>query len=139
MVEIFVAGFFADFPFQLMDGAGGLNGLNAATLGADQVVLVASRYQQGEIGGALVKTKPADDANDRQSLQQTKHRGFVALVAQAFGMRKFTQSHGSLRIGKCDEKLFKGFGPTQPGGTAAFYQVFDQGTGGHGMLEQWDL
>lgn len=42
VVEVLVAGLVADLFFEFVDGAGGLDGLDAAAAGADQVVLVAA-------------------------------------------------------------------------------------------------
>ena len=60
MVEILESGFFADFIFQLVNWAGGLNRLDAAAGGADKIIAVAAGKQQGEICGSLVKAEAAD-------------------------------------------------------------------------------
>ena len=79
MIEIPEAGFLADFILQMMDGAGGLDGLDAAATGADQVVAVAAGDEQGEIGGAFVEAEPSNDSVFRQALEQAEDGGFVAL------------------------------------------------------------
>ena len=40
MVKVNEAGFLADFFFEFVDGAGGVNGFDGAAVGADEVVAV---------------------------------------------------------------------------------------------------
>lgn len=42
VVEVLVAGFLADFVFELVDGAGGFDGIDFPAAGADEVVAVFS-------------------------------------------------------------------------------------------------
>jgi hypothetical protein len=54
VVEVFVARFFADFFFQMMHRAGGFDRLDTTTFGANQVILMATGQQQGEIRCTLM-------------------------------------------------------------------------------------
>ena len=89
MVEIPIAGFFADLGFELVDGAGGLDRLDVAAAGANQIVAVISRNEQGEIRGALMQAEAADHAVLGEPLEQAEYGGLVALVGEALGGGEF--------------------------------------------------
>ena len=69
MIQALVAGFFANFVFEFMNGAGGLDGFDFSAAGADQVIAVFSGLEQGEIGGAFVESEAADDAVFGEALE----------------------------------------------------------------------
>lgn len=83
VVEVFVAGFFADFFFEIVNRAGGLDGFDAPAFGADQIVAVLAGEQKREICGALVKSQAADEAVVGKALEQPEDGGLVALIAEA--------------------------------------------------------
>ena len=93
VVKIAKAGFFADFVFQLVDGAGSFDGLDAAAAGADEVVAVAAGDEQGEVGGAFMQAEAADDAMLGEALQEAENGGFVALVGESLRGGELGESH----------------------------------------------
>lgn len=72
MVEVFVAGFFSNVFFQLVDGAGGLDGLDAPAFGADEVVAMDSGEKEDEVGGSLVEAESTNHAFFGEALQEPK-------------------------------------------------------------------
>ena len=88
MIEILESGFFANFVLELMDRAGGFDGLDAAAAGADQVVAVLSGHEQREIGGSLVQAQAADHAVLGEALEESENGGLVALVGESLGSGK---------------------------------------------------
>jgi len=69
MVEFGEAGFLANLVLELVDGAGGIDGLDAPAVGADEVVPMLARDQEGEVGGSFVQAKPADHSLVTETLE----------------------------------------------------------------------
>ena len=78
MVEFSEAGFFTDLVFQLVDGARGVDGVDAAAVGADEVIPVDTGKKKGEVAGALVEAEATDHAFSAEALKEAKDGGFVA-------------------------------------------------------------
>ncbi len=85
VVEVLVAGFLADFVFEVVDGAGCFDGFDFSAAGADEVVAVCSGLDEGEVGGAFVEAEAADDAVGVEALEEAVDGGFVAEVDEAGG------------------------------------------------------
>ena len=62
-----------------MDGAGGVDGIDAAAVGADEVIPVDAGKEKGEVGGAFVEAEATDHAFFAEALKEAKDGGFVAL------------------------------------------------------------
>ncbi|MFT6178547.1 MAG: hypothetical protein ACI9NQ_001638 [Paracoccaceae bacterium] len=82
MVEVDEAGFLADFFFEFMDGAGGVDGFDAAAVGADEVVTVDAGDEEGEVGGAFVEAEAADHPFVAEALKKSEDGGLVTLVGK---------------------------------------------------------
>lgn len=126
MVEALVAGFFTDFVFEFVNGAGGLDRFDFSAAGADEVVAVLSGLEQGEVGGAFVETEAADDAVLGEALEQTVDGGFVAEAGQALGAAELSQGHGPWIFDQCGEQFFQSFGATKTEGAAAGDGLFER-------------
>ncbi len=83
MIQALVASFFANFYFEFMNGARGLNCFDFSAAGADEVIAVFTWLEQGEIGGTFVETEAADDAVFGEALEQTINCGFIAKASKA--------------------------------------------------------
>lgn len=83
VIEAFVSGFFTDLVFEVVYRAGGFDGIDFPATGADEVVAVFSRLEEGEVGGALVKAEAADDGVVGEALEKAVDGGFVALFDEA--------------------------------------------------------
>ena len=79
MVEFGEAGFFADFVFEFVDGAWRVDGIDAAAVGADEVVAVNAGKQKSEVSCAFVEAKSADHAFFAETLEEAKDGGLIAL------------------------------------------------------------
>ena len=82
VIEVAVASGELDLLFQLVHGAGSLDGLDGSALGANQVIAVLSGKQQGEVGCALMQTEAAQNTFVGKALKQAEYRGFITLVGK---------------------------------------------------------
>ena len=124
MVEVNKAGFLADFLFKFMDGAGGVDGLDGAAIGADEVVAMLPGEEESEVGGALVKTEAADHSFFAETLNEAEDGGFVTLLGEVSAGGQIGQGHGPVVVGKTGEDGFEGFCFSQAGGSGFCDEVF---------------
>ena len=96
MVEILKAGFLADLFLEFMNGAGGLDWLDAAALGANKVISMDARDEQGEVGGALVEAEAADHSFIGETLEETKDGGLIAGLGKVTTAGEFGEGHGAI-------------------------------------------
>ena len=106
VVEANKSGFPADLLFQLVDGAGGLDGFDAAAVGADEVVAVDARNEEGEISGSFMKAKASDHAFVAEALEKAEDGGFIALFGEVTAGSELGQSHGPVVFGEAGEDGF---------------------------------
>lgn len=83
VIEVAIACFIADLLFQFVDRARGLDSIDSAATGADEIIAVGSRDEQGEIGGPFMEAEAPDQAMASQALQQPEDGCFVALVDES--------------------------------------------------------
>ena len=62
-----------------MDGARGIDRINAAAVGADEVIPVDAGKEKGEVGSAFVEAEATGHAFFAEALKEAKDGGFVAL------------------------------------------------------------
>ena len=110
VIEIVKSGIFSDFRFQLMNRAGGLDRLDAPTIGANQVVAVISRDEKGEIGRSFMQSQSAHHSVFGQSLQQPKDGHFVTRICQARSEVQFRKCHGASGFQQRDKQFLQGLG-----------------------------
>ena len=96
MVEVLVSGGEFDFFFKLMHGTGGVDRLDGATTGADEVIAVLAGEEEGEVGGALVEAEATQDAFISQTLEEAEDGGFVTLVREPWRVSKLGECHGAV-------------------------------------------
>ena len=82
MVEVAVTGGELNLFFELVYRAGSLNGFDGSTLSADEVIAMLSGDDQGEVGGALVQPKSAQNAFVGKTLKQSEYSRLITLVAE---------------------------------------------------------
>lgn len=80
MIEILESGVALDFLLKFVNGTGGLDGLDGAAVGADEVVSVDSGNEESEVSSSLVETEPTDHSFITEALEETKDSGLVALL-----------------------------------------------------------
>ncbi|MFT6595712.1 MAG: hypothetical protein ACJAT3_001689 [Akkermansiaceae bacterium] len=115
VVEVDEAGFLANFFFEFMDRAGGIDGFDAVAVGADEVVAVLPRNQEGKIGGAFVETEAADHSFVAEALEEAEDGGFVTLMGEVAAGGEFGESHGPIVVGEAGEDGFERLGATESG------------------------
>ncbi len=96
MVEVNEACFLANFFFKLVDGAGGINRLYTAAVGADEVITVLPGDQEGEVGGPFMEAEAPDHAFITEALEKPENGGFVTLFREVPTRAKLGQSHGAI-------------------------------------------
>ena len=69
MIQALIAGFFANFVFELVNGTRSLDRFDFSASGANQVIAVYSGLKQGEIGGAFMEAEAADYSVFGEALQ----------------------------------------------------------------------
>lgn len=124
MVEVLIAGFFADLVLEVVYGAGGFDCINFPAAGADKVVAVFPWLEEGEIGGAFVQAEAADDGVIGEALEEAVDGGLVALIGEALGGGELGECHGSLLLDESGEEFFEGFGAAQAEISAACDGLF---------------
>ena len=124
MVEILESRFLADFFFELMNRAGRVDGLDAAALGANQVVAVGPGDEEGEVGSALVKAEAAHDSFIAETLKEPEYGGLVTLLGEMTAAAQIGESHRAIVIGEAGENSFQGLGTSKAGGSGALEKVF---------------
>ena len=124
MVEVLESCFLAHFFFELMNGAGGFDGLDAAAVGANQVVAVGPGDEKGEVGSALVKAEAAHDSFVVETLKEPEHGGLVALLGEMTAAAQVSEGHRAIVIGEAGENSFQGLGASKAGGAGALEKVF---------------
>jgi len=134
VVEVLEAGFLADFFLELVDGAGGLDGLDAAAVGADEVVAVGAGDEEGEVGGALVEAEAADHALIGEALEEAEDGGLIAGLGEVSAAAEFGEGHGAVVGGEAVENGCEGFGAAKSGGFGTFEKFFVEG---HFLKEAW--
>ena len=120
MVEVFKASFFPDIFFELMDGAGGLDGIDTATLGADEVVAVDAWEKEHEVGGAFVKAEAANHAFFSQALEESEDRCLITGLGKMAAGGELTECHRAITGAEAGEKGFERFGAAESGGFRLF-------------------
>lgn len=123
MVEVYEAGFLADFFFEFVDGAGGIDGFDAAAVGADEVVAVDAGNEEGEVGCSFVEAEAADHSFVAEALEEAENGGFVALLGKMSTRSEVGQSHGAIVFRQAGQKCLQRFGATQTGGACFFEEV----------------
>lgn len=113
VIQPFVAGFFTDLVFKVMDGAGGFDRFDCSAAGADQIIAVFPRLEEGEIGGALVEAEPAEDSVLGEALEETVYRGLVALIGETRGCGKLGEGHWSVGLDQGCQQFFQCLGAAQ--------------------------
>jgi len=103
-----------------VNGAGGLDGLDFSAAGADEVIAVLTGLKQGEVGGAFVKAKAADDAMVGEALEQAVDRGLVVKIGEPASACEFGKLQRARILDQCVEQFFECFGAAQAELTAAF-------------------
>ena len=103
----------SDLLFQFMHGTRGLDGFDAATAGADQIVIVPARHQQGEVGRTFVQPQSAHNPMPGKPLQQSKHRRLVTLLGQSPRSCQFAQGHRPCGFQKGRDQFLQGLCPPQ--------------------------
>jgi hypothetical protein len=124
VVEVLESCFLADFFFELMNRAGGFDGLDAAAVGANQVVAVGPGDEKGEVGSALVKAEAAHDSFVVETLKEPEHGGLVALLGEMTAAAQVSEGHRAIVIGEAGENSFQGLGASKAGGAGALEKVF---------------
>ena len=127
MVEILKASFLADFFLKFVDGAGRLDGLDAAAVGADKVVFMSAGDEEGEVGGALVEAEAADHSLISKALEEAEDGGFIALLGVLSTRAEFCEGHGAVTLDETGEKSFERFGASEAGGFCSFEEFFVEG------------
>ena len=117
MVEVDEAGFLSDFLFQLVDRAGGVDGVDAAAVGADEVVAMDAWEEEGEVSRAFVEAEAADHPFFGESLEKAEDGRFVALFRKVPAGGEFGQRHGPVVVGKAGENGLKGLSTAKTRGT----------------------
>lgn len=115
VVEVFEARFLADFLFEFVDGAGSLDGGNRSAVGADQVIAMLARHEEGEVSGALVEAEAAHESFVGEFLEEAENRGLVAEVTQARGIGQLAESHRAVLLAQGVDELGEGTGAAQAG------------------------
>jgi hypothetical protein len=92
-----------------VDRAGCLDGFDQSALGADEIILVATRDEQGEVGRPFVQAETADDAFFREALKQAEDGGLVALLGQSLGFGELSKRHRSFGLKQGGNELFESF------------------------------
>ena len=82
MVEFVEAGLFLDLLLQGFHGTRNVQSLNAATLRADEVIVVVAGLKQRVIGATVMQTQAADESEFLQLDQHTIDRGLVRSARQ---------------------------------------------------------
>ena len=126
VVEVFITCGELDFFFQFMHRAGGVDGLDGAAIGADEVVAVLAGDDEGEVSGALVESEAAHDALVGEPVEEAVEGGLVAKGGEAGGFGELREIHGAARIEEGAEEFLEGLGPAQSG-LAAAVQGIDRG------------
>ena len=93
MVEFGEAGFLANLVLELVDGAGGIDGLDAPAVGADEVVPMLARDQEGEVGGSFVQAKPADHSLVTETLEKAEDGRFITLLREVAARAELGEGH----------------------------------------------
>ncbi len=112
MVEIDEAGFLADFFFEFMDRAGGVDRFDTSAVSADEVVAMLAGNEEGEVGGAFVEAKAADHAFVAEALEEAKDGGFITLLGEVAAGGEVGKSHGPVVVGEAGEDGFECLGAT---------------------------
>ena len=120
MVEILEAGFLADLFLELMDGAGGGDGFDAAAVGADEVVAMDSGDEEGEVGCALVEAEAADHSFISEALEEAEDGGFITLLGHVPTGDEVVEGFRVIALGEAGEDGFERFGAAESGGAGAF-------------------
>jgi hypothetical protein len=100
MVEVYEAGFLADFFFEFVDRTGGIDGFDGAAVGADEVVAMLAGEEEGEVGGALVQAEAADHSFIAEALEEAEDGGLVTLLGEVSAGGEVGQSHGPVVLGE---------------------------------------
>lgn len=123
MVEVGKSGFFSDFFFQFMNGAGSIDGFDRATVGADEIVAVLVGKEKCKVSGALMKAKAADHAFAAESLEKSKDGCFITLLGKVTTGSELGQRHGPVVLGEAGEDSFESLGAAEPGILGCFEEL----------------
>lgn len=123
VIEIHKTGIPADFFFELVDGAGGFDGFDAAAVGTNEVVAMLSRDKESEIGSPFVEPKTAHHALFGEALEKPEDGGFVALLREVPAGGQLCQGHGTIVIRQTGQDGFESLGATQAAGACPGNQI----------------
>lgn len=122
VIEVFEVGFLTDVFFELVNGAGCLNGLDAAAIRADQVVAMDAGEKENKVSGALMKAEASDHAFFCETLEEAEDGGLIAGFGEVTTTGEITQRHRPVVRDEAIKDCFEGFGAAKPGGFGFFQQ-----------------
>ena len=130
VVEVLVAGLGANFVFQIMDRAGGFNGIDGSAAGTDQVVTMLVREDEGKIGSTFMQTETTNNAGVVQAVEQAVDGGFVALGGEGAGFLKPGEGHRAVGLEQGAQENLQGLGTSKSTGPAAVNKLSEIGAHG---------
>ena len=141
MVEIHEASFLTNFLLQFVDGAGGLDGLDASAFRADQIIPVYPGNEQGKVGRPFVQPQSADHSLVAEALKEAKNSRFVANRRKVLVLGQLSKGHGTVVLLKAKKQGFQGLGAPEAGFAGALEEGIEIGHDGRfkgGFVGRWD-
>lgn len=126
VIEVHKSRFLSDFIFQLMGRTGGLNGLDASALGANQIVPVDAGEQEGEVSSSFVKSESANHSFFGESLKKAENRGLVTFLGKVAALGEFVESHRAVALPEAGQNGFETFRAPQAGRACRGNELFER-------------
>ena len=113
VVEVLVAGLVPDLVLKVVHRAGGIDRGDVAALGADQVIAMATRKHEGEIGRSLMEAEPPHHSSVGESMEQAVNGGLVTLGGEPLGPFQLGQGHRTVGLEESREENLECLGTAQ--------------------------
>ena len=121
MVEPLESGLFLDLFFKCFHRAGDVEPLDAATLRADEVIVMVTCLQKGVIRATIVEAKATDEAELLQLDQDAIDGGLVCAAGEIAGFGDVGERERLMRVNEDGEDILQRFGASQAGFTRTFH------------------
>jgi len=110
MVELLETGCFLDLLLQRLYWASDVEPLNAAALGADEVIVMMTGLQQSVIRAAVMQPQPADKTQFLKLDQHPVNRGLVGTAGEIGGFGDVGEGEGLMGVDEDGKDVLQGLG-----------------------------